>query len=68
MPALLTRTLNALTSRRHTRTDSNQHTTAPATAREIRREWDRQLALAISDRDRAEIDAIFSRALTDDQN
>lgn len=26
------------------------------------REWDRQLSLAISDRDRAEIDAIFSRA------
>lgn len=29
---------------------------------DLRREWDRQLSLAISDRDRAEIDAIFSRA------
>lgn len=28
----------------------------------FRREWDRQLSLAISDRDRAEIDAIFARA------
>lgn len=28
----------------------------------LRREWDKQLANAMSDRDRAEIDAIFSRA------
>lgn len=31
--------------------------------RAIHREWDRQRALAISPSDRAEIDAIFSRAL-----
>jgi hypothetical protein len=31
--------------------------------RAIHREWDRQRALAISPADRAEIDAIFSRAL-----
>lgn len=28
----------------------------------LRREWDKQLSLAMNDRDRAEIDAIFSRA------
>ena len=32
-------------------------------AREIHREWDRQLALAYGPADRAEINAIFSRAL-----
>lgn len=30
---------------------------------ELNREWDRQLSKAISERDRAEIDAIFSRAI-----
>jgi hypothetical protein len=34
-------------------------------ALEFRREWDRQLSLAISDRDRAEIDTIFARAEED---
>jgi hypothetical protein len=36
----------------------------PAAARraEIDAEWDRQLAGAINDRDRAELDAIFARA------
>lgn len=57
MPTLITKVRNLI----------NKALPAPLTPEQraelaLRREWDKQLSLAISDRDRAEIDAIFSRA------
>lgn len=57
MSTLLTRALTAVKSILPTPLTAEQKAELA-----LRREWDKQLSLAISERDRAEIDAIFSRA------
>lgn len=55
--------LNALLTRNTATATSKPADGSPARDEDIDKAWNDALATAISDRDRAEIDAIFSRAL-----